>query len=72
MAGPGGRLDEHGMDAGLHIPPDRSLPVEQLLRHFLALGAPAHRPPAQCRLEEALGPELARRLVATLTTGSRG
>jgi hypothetical protein len=30
------------------------------------------RRPVKARLEEALGPELAHKLVATLTVGSRG
>jgi len=48
-------------------------PAEQLLRDCLALGTPGlHRPPALARLEEALGPELTRRLLASLTVGSRG
>ena len=38
-----------------------------LLRDCLALGKPVdRRPPAKVRLEEALGPELARRLVRIL------
>jgi len=51
----------------------RQLPAEHLLRHCLALGSPAAgRVPVRLRLEAALGPELARKLVATLTIGSRG
>jgi hypothetical protein len=49
-------------------------PTHLLLRHCLALGEGAQRrPPAQERLEEALGPELARRLVLSLAPadGSR-
>lgn len=39
-----------------------------LLRHCLALAATAEpRPPARIRLEEALGPELAERLLSALT-----
>jgi hypothetical protein len=61
------------MNVGFKLGPRPRLPVEELLRHCLALGAPARkRPPALTRLEEALGPELARRLVSTLTSGSRG
>jgi hypothetical protein len=49
-----------------------SLRLEHLLRHCLALGTPAaRRPPARVRLEQALGPELAQRLLTTLTVGSR-
>jgi hypothetical protein len=43
-----------------------------LLRHCLALGASGRkRPSVQDRLDAALGPELARRLVASLTAGGR-
>ena len=42
-------------------------PTHLLLRHCLSLGeAGRRRPPAQERLEEVLGPELARRLVLSL------
>lgn len=37
-----------------------------LLLDCLALGKPDTRPPAKVRLEEALGPELTRRLLASL------
>jgi hypothetical protein len=40
----------------------------QLLRDCLALGRPSRRrPPAKVRLEEALGPELAKSLVKSLS-----
>ena len=40
----------------------------QLLRDCLALGRPGRRrPPAKVRLEEALGPELAQKLVKSLS-----
>lgn len=42
-----------------------------LLRHCLSLGAAEHRVPARVRLDEAIGPVLARRLVASLMTHSR-
>ena len=43
-----------------------------LLRDCLALGKPAaRRPPAKVRLEEALGPELARKLVTSLAAKRR-
>ena len=42
-----------------------------LLRHCLSLGAAENRVPARVRLEEALGPELAKRLVASLVAHSR-
>ena len=48
-------------------------PTHLLLRHCLAFGEGARRPSAHVRLEEALGPELARRLVLSLAPaeGSR-
>ena len=43
-----------------------------LLRDCLALGKPDdHRLPAKVRLEEALGPELARKLVKSLSASKR-
>jgi hypothetical protein len=42
-----------------------------LLRHCLSLGTAEQRVPARRRLEEAIGPELARRLVESLTARSR-
>lgn len=47
-------------------------PFDLLLRHCLTLGAEArpHAPVTE-RLEQALGPELARRLVRSLTAGGR-
>jgi hypothetical protein len=42
-----------------------------LLRHCLSLGAAENRVPARVRLDEAIGPELARRLIASLTAHSR-
>jgi hypothetical protein len=41
-----------------------------LLSH-LELREAEERPPAQLRLEEAVGPELARRLLASLTQANR-
>ena len=56
------------LGARAHLPP-----AEELLRACFALGTPeCRRPSITSRLEEALGPELAQRLVKTLTTGSRG
>jgi hypothetical protein len=44
-------------------------PLHLLLRHCLTLGeGSGHRPPAHERLEQALGPELARRLVVSLAS----
>jgi hypothetical protein len=46
--------------------------ADQLLRHCLTLGELGERRvPAQVRLEQALGPELARMLLASLTAHSR-
>jgi hypothetical protein len=43
-----------------------------LLRHCLTLGgAGVRRAPAKARLEEAIGPELTRRLLASLTVSGR-
>ena len=42
-----------------------------LLRHCLSLGTAEHRVPARTRLDEALGPDLARRLVGSLTARGR-
>jgi hypothetical protein len=42
-----------------------------LLRHCLSLGTAENRVPVRVRLDEAIGPELARRLVASLVAHSR-
>jgi hypothetical protein len=42
-----------------------------LLRHCRSIGTAEHRVPARVRLDEAIGPELARRLVTSLTARSR-
>jgi hypothetical protein len=43
-----------------------------LLRHCFALaGGDDRRPPAKVRLEQAVGPELARRLLTSLTLSGR-
>jgi hypothetical protein len=62
-----------GMDAVLARTPRTELPDEMLLRHCLAISGapPPTRPPIKARLEEALGPELARRLVSSLTATGR-
>ncbi len=61
-----------GMDAVLRTP-RTELAADVLLRHCLAIGGGAtpSRPPVKARLEEALGPELARRLVTSLTATGR-
>jgi hypothetical protein len=61
-----------GMDAVLAHTPRTELGDDLLLRHCRVLGAlPTTRPPVKARLEEALGPELARRLVSSLTATGR-
>ncbi len=42
-----------------------------LLRHCLSLGTAENRVPARLRLEAAIGTELARRLIESLTAHSR-
>jgi hypothetical protein len=42
-----------------------------LLRHCLSLGAAENRVPARVRLDQAVGPDLARRLVTSLTAHGR-
>jgi hypothetical protein len=63
-----------GVQAIILRPPmkQRSLDLDLLLRHCLAFDeTQPRRAPAQARLEEALGPELARRLVTSLTAADR-
>ena len=70
-----GRDDRRGLrrpmpgsvEAVDHKPMDTRASNLHLLRDCLALGKPVeHRPPAKVRLEEALGPELAERLLSSL------
>jgi hypothetical protein len=42
-----------------------------LLRHCVSMGTAENRVPARTRLDEALGPDLARRLVGSLTARGR-
>ena len=49
----------------------RQAGTTRLLRHCLSLGTAEHRVPARRRLDEAIGPELARRLVGSLTARGR-
>ena len=68
-----GGSDQERVNVTVHDAPRPALPAEQLIRDCLALGSPGlPRVPASVRLEEALGPDLARRLLSTLTVGSRG
>jgi hypothetical protein len=53
-------LNRHGNQAG----------TSRLLRHCLSMGKAEGRVPASDRLDEALGPDLARRLVTSLTARS--
>lgn len=61
-----------GVDAVDHDRMDTRASNLHLLRDCLALGKPAaRRPPAKVRLEEALGPELARKLLTSLAAKRR-
>ena len=53
-------LNRHGYQAATSL----------LLRHCLSLGNAEGRIPARVRLEAAIGPELTRRLVTSLTARS--
>ncbi len=60
------------MNAGIAAIPPKSGPAELLLRHCLSLGGEARdRRPPRARLEEAVGPELARRLLSSITISGR-
>jgi hypothetical protein len=55
------------VDATVRTRPMKIPAFDLLLRHCLAFGEnAAPRPTAQVRLEQALGPDLARRLVVSL------
>ncbi len=62
-----------GVQATVSQPPvkRRSYDLELLLRHCLVLEQRPRRLAARVRLEEALGAELARRLVSSLTAADR-
>ena len=61
-----------GMDAVLARTPRTEFADAVLLRHCFAIGGTVStRRPVKVRLEEALGPELARRLVTSLTATGR-
>jgi hypothetical protein len=72
MVGHGRPFDQYSVNGVFSLPSRPLVPPEQLLRHCLALGTPVRRPSAKVRLEQELGPELAQRLLTTLTVGSRG
>ena len=52
-------------------PADTNARDLHLLLDCLALGKPDYRPPAKVRLEEALGPELTRKLLTSLSDERR-
>jgi hypothetical protein len=57
------------VDAAVRSRQMKIAPTHLLLRHCLSLGESSRRrAPAQERLEEVLGPELARRLVVSLAS----
>ena len=65
----GRRPIRKGMGSAVEsTPADATARNLHVLRDCLALGRPGRRrPPAKVRLEEALGPELARKLVKSLS-----
>jgi hypothetical protein len=65
----GWRPIRKGMGSAVEsTPADATARDLHVLRDCLALGRPGRRrPPAKVRLEEALGPELARKLVKSLS-----
>ena len=62
--------DDRNVTATL-IPQARRDGIALLLRHCLSLGTAENRIPARVRLEAAIGPELARRLIESLIAHSR-
>ena len=62
---------EKDMDATLSREARRADATALLLRHCLSIGTAEHRVPARQRLDDLLGPDLARRLVASLLGHSR-
>ena len=73
---PGGIIDRSAAGRSLMVwtpsTTDTRASNLHLLRDCLALGKPAaRRPPAKVRLEEALGPELARKLLTSLAAKRR-
>ena len=52
-------------------PSRREAATNLLLRHCLSIGTAEGRVPARDRLDEAIGPDLARRLVNSLTARSQ-
>ena len=70
---PARRPMKRSMESAVEQPPADTLARDlHLLRDCLAFGRPSYRrPPAKLRLEEALGPELTRKLLRSLSTGAR-
>ena len=65
-------ISEYMESAVESTPADANARDLHLLRDCLALGRPGRRRlPAKVRLEEALGPELARRLLRSLSAADR-
>jgi hypothetical protein len=61
-------MEKH-MDATLNLRGHQDA-TNRLLRHCLSLGTAEGRIPARVRLEEAIGADLTRRLVTSLTARS--
>jgi len=59
------------MDATISRETRRAQGTALLLRHCLSVGTAENRVPARIRLDEAVGPELAHRLVTSLLAHSR-
>ena len=58
------------VDATLNLRDRRAAGTSLLLRHCLSIGTSENRIPARRRLDEAIGPDLAHRLVTSLTARS--
>ena len=62
---------KNDMDVTISRESRRADATARLLRHCLSIGTAENRTPARVRLDEAVGPELARRLVTSLLAHSR-
>ena len=62
---------ENDMDATISREARRADGTALLLRHCLSVGTSENRVPARDRLDEAIGADLARRLVTSLLAHSR-
>jgi hypothetical protein len=62
---------ENDMDATISREARRADGTALLLRHCLSIGTSENRVPARKRLDEAIGADLARRLVTSLVAHSR-